>query len=307
MTNSKKYQGVIVPAITPLTADHQLDEGAVEKIFAHFHQHQVMPFILGTTGEAASLPVALKLRYIQVGAGLKKPGDLLYAGISSSCLEESVEMGRRCFGEGVDVVVATLPSYYALSEDQMKRYFEQLADRLPGALIIYNIPATTHMSIPLKIIDELSVHPNIVGTKDSERNEDRLKTSLKLWAERDDFSHFLGWAAKSAEALLDGSDGLVPSTANFNPGLYREMYTAIQAKQYEKAFQLQGLSDLLGNLYQTGRPLGYSLAALKRIMEEAALCQSYMMPPLQRLSAKEEAGLLQEMSAIIHEKKIDIF
>lgn len=307
MKNSKKYQGVLVPAVTPLRADHSLDEEAVEKMFAHFQRHRVMPFILGTTGEALSLPAVVKHRYIQLAAGLKKPGDLLYAGISSPCPEESAEMGRRCFGEGVDVVVATLPSYFPLSEDQMKQYFEQLADRLPGPLIIYNIPAITHMSIPLKIVDELSTHPGIVGTKDSERNEERLKTSVRLWAQREDFSHFLGWAAKSAEALLDGSDGLVPSTGNFNPGLYEEMYTAIRAEKYEKAFQLQGLSDLLGNLYQSNRSMGDTIAALKRIMETAGLCQSYMMPPLQRLAAKEEAELLREISALIHEKGISVF
>jgi dihydrodipicolinate synthase/N-acetylneuraminate lyase len=280
MKTKKKYQGIVVPAITPLNADHSLDRAAVEKIVAFFRQHEAMLFILGTTGEAPSLPLTVKQEYIRQAAQLRQTGDLLYAGISANCFYDSVELARFAFGEGVDVVVANLPSYYALSEAQMQKYFEQLAEKVPGPLMIYNIPATTHLSIPLPIIDELSHHPNIVGTKDSERNEARLRASLELWAGREDFSHFLGWAAKSGEALLNGGDGLVPSTANFSPGLYRDMNAAAQKGDKEKVAQLQQLSDELGNTYQSGRSLGESLAALKLLMEKEGLCQHYMMPPL---------------------------
>jgi dihydrodipicolinate synthase/N-acetylneuraminate lyase len=275
----KKYRGTIVPVITPLNADRTLDEGAVERLFLLFRQHGVQPFILGTTGEAPSLPVSVKQEYIRVAGRIKQPGDVLYAGISSNCLQESVAAAKYAFGEGVDVVVATLPSYYTLTESQMTRYFEQLAS-LVGPLIIYNIPATTHHSIPLSIIDTLSHHPNIVGTKDSERNEQRLQTSLKLWSGRSDFSHFLGWAAKSGVALLGGGDGLVPSTANFAPSIYSDMEKAAEKGDTGMVAKLQNLSDELGNTYQSGRTLGESLAALKLIMEREGLCQPYMMPPL---------------------------
>ncbi len=276
----KKYRGTIVPAITPLNADLTLDAGAVERLFLLFRQHGAQPFILGTTGEAASLPVSLKQEYIRVAGRIKQPGDILYAGISSNCLQDSVEAASFAFDSGVDVVVATLPSYYTLTEGQMLVYFEQLAFQVKGPLIIYNIPATTHHSIPLSIIDRLSHHPNIVGTKDSERSDERLQNSLKLWSGRSDFSHFLGWAAKSGEALLAGGDGLVPSTANFAPAVYCDMEKAVEKGDKEMVGQLQFLSDELGNTYQSGRTLGESLAALKLIMENEGLCQSYMMPPL---------------------------
>ena len=280
MNIEKKYQGVIVPAITPLTADLNLDEMAVERLFAFFREHEVLPFILGTTGEAPSLPLRVKQQYIRVAGRLKQGKELLYAGISSNCVEDSVELAKYCFGEGVDVVVATLPSYYALTDDQMKKHFLRLADTVGGPLMIYNIPATTHQSIPLEVIDELSQHPGVVGTKDSERNEERLKKSLRLWAGRPDFSHFLGWAARSAYALLNGGDGLVPSTANFRPDIYRDMMQAAAEGDVEKLTGLQEQSDRMGNGYQSGGTLGESLAALKSIMEKRGVCQGHMMPPL---------------------------
>jgi dihydrodipicolinate synthase/N-acetylneuraminate lyase len=276
----KKYRGTIVPAVTPLNADFSLDVGAVERMLTFLHEHGAVPFILGTTGEAPSLPGAVKQMYIRLAGRLKRTGEMLYAGISSNCLYDSVDWAHRAFDEGADVVVATLPSYYPLTADQMRKYFEQLADSVAGPLMIYNIPATTHLSIPLEIIDELSHHPNIVGTKDSERNEERLRESLRLWAGREDFSHFLGWIAKAGEALLLGTDGLVPSTANFAPGIYAEMTRAAVDGDMDKVTRLQQVSDQLGASYQAGVTLGESLAALKLIMHREGLCQPYMMPPL---------------------------
>jgi dihydrodipicolinate synthase/N-acetylneuraminate lyase len=293
MKSKKKYSGVVIPAVTPLTSNNKLDHEAVEKMFNHFYLSRAMPFIIGTTGESASLPYSLKLDYIKTAVKLKEKGTILYAGISSNCLEESVELAKEGFDAGVDVVAATLPSYYTLSESQMKRYFEQLAEQVPGPVIIYNIPATTHMSIPLTVIDELSHHENIVGTKDSERSEERLEQSLELWSKREDFSHFVGWAAKSAEALINGSDGIIPSSGNVSGGIYRIMVEAIEKGDNDTAYTYQKYSDEIGDLYQKGRTLGESLAALKVLMKELGFCQPYVMPPLQPLSPQEEDKLVK--------------
>jgi dihydrodipicolinate synthase/N-acetylneuraminate lyase len=306
MKSKKKYSGVVIPAVTPLTSNYKLDHEAVEKMFANFYEHNCMPFIIGTTGESASLPYSLKVEYIKTAVKLKEKGTVLYAGISSNCLEESVELSKEAFDAGVDVVAATLPSYYALTESQMKRYFEQLAEQVSGPVIIYNIPATTHMSIPLTLIDELSHHENIVGTKDSERSEERLQQSLELWSKREDFSHFLGWAAKSAYALMNGSDGLIPSTGNLYPKVYDDMVKAVENRNNDEAYRLQKLSDVLGDLYQKGRLLGESLWALKFLMKQAGLCEPHVMPPLQSLSKEQENILLQGLQEITNKEGIKL-
>jgi dihydrodipicolinate synthase/N-acetylneuraminate lyase len=278
--SNKKYTGIIVPAITPLTEKLQLDEAAVEKIFLSFYKYDIAPFILGTTGEAASLPLAVKKDYVLAAEKNKKMGTLLYAGIASNVITESIELAAYCCLHAVDVAVATLPSYYSLTEKQMLQYFKTLADNITIPLFIYNIPATTHMSIPLQVIDELSQHKNIVGIKDSERSEERMQQSLKLWKERTDFHYILGWAAKSADALLLGADGLVPSTGNLYPGIYADMMTAFHKGDKEKLFAIQQLSDEYGALYQSNRTLGESLLELKTLMNKKGLCEAVVMPPL---------------------------
>lgn len=296
--SKEKYKGIIVPAITPLTNNFKLDENAVEKIFSRFDEHDISPFILGTTGESASLPDVIKKDYVLAAAKNKKPGSILYAGISSNVVDESISFAKFCADNGVDAVAATLPGYYALNESQMKKYFETLAGAIPLPLVIYNIPATTHMSIPLSVIDELSHHPNIIATKDSERSEERLNQSLALWKHRNDFGHFLGWAAKSADALIGGSSGLIPSTGNLFPGIYANMYDSVDNGDYTKAYEMQKLSDMYGNLYQSGRTLGESLWALKVLMHQQQLCEAVVMPPLQPQSKEEELKLVESLKSL---------
>ena len=298
MATEKKYKGIIVPAVTPLTTSLQLDEGALEKMVENFYRHHISPFILGTTGESASLPLPVKKAAIKKSGSIKQAGTILYAGIASSCFVESVELAHYCFDNGVDAVAATLPSYYVLTDEEMKRYFISLADAVKAPLIIYNIPATTHMSIPLKLIDELSHHPNIVATKDSERSDDRLNESLSLWKNRTDFGHFLGWAARSAVALASGSDGLIPSTGNLVPVIYEIMLQAIRDNNIAKAEAMQQLSDQYGNLYQQGRTLGSSLWALKVLMKEVRLCEAIVMPPLQPGTKEDAQQLIEQFHSI---------
>jgi dihydrodipicolinate synthase/N-acetylneuraminate lyase len=295
---NKKFSGVIVPAVTPLTKALQIDDAAVGKLFDQFYKHNISPFILGTTGESASLPADVKEQYVKSAAKHKKAGTVLYAGISSNVVAESIEFAAFCADHAVDAVAATLPSYYALTETQIKNYFETLADASPLPVIIYNIPATTHMSIPLQLIEELSHHPNIIATKDSERSDERLAQSLALWKDREDFGHFLGWAAKSADALIGGSDGLIPSTGNLMPEIYDEMEKAVAAGDHAKAYDMQKLSDVYGNLYQSGKTLGESLWALKTLMQQKGLCEDVVMPPLQSMSEEEKQKLIQSYEEI---------
>lgn len=294
----KKYTGVVVPAVTPLNEKFQLDEKAVENIFHHFYQNNLAPFILGTTGEAASFSINTKKQFIKKAGSIKKPSTALYVGISSNCLEESIDLANYAASSGADVVVATIPSYYALTELQIKKYFETIAENSPLPLIIYNIPATTHVSLSLSILNDLSYHENIVAAKDSERSDERLTESIKLWKDRADFSHFVGWAARSAQALIEGSDGIIPSTGNVEAGIYKKMWHAVQNGDNATAFAMQKLSDDLGAVYQAGKTLGESLWALKVLMQSIGLCEEFVMPPLQSMEQGQKQILLSRFQEI---------
>jgi 4-hydroxy-tetrahydrodipicolinate synthase len=288
MDIKKKYCGVIVPMVTPFTKELKVDLQASERILSSFLKANVSPFLAGTTGESVSITDAEKLSLIKSAVNFVNHRTIVYAGISGNCLQESIENAKRYAGVGADVVVAHLPFYYPLSNSQMLRYFEELADSVPCPLILYNIPATTKQSIPLEVIEKLSYHPNISGIKDSERGIERLDKSLELWRNRTDFVHLMGAAVQSAYALLNGSDGIIPSTGNITPKLYQEMYTAAIVKDSDKVNELQDLTNKISEIYQKDRNLSQSIPALKVMMSVYGLCEPYVLPPMYTLEADEQ-------------------
>lgn len=291
------YSGVIVPMITPVNGDLTIDQMAVHMILDTFVNAGVSPFILGTTGESASLPASLKSELVRVVADRVKGKTTIYAGISGNCLKETLEDAVRYQEMGVDVVVAHLPFYFTLTADQILDYFEKLASGVPCPLIIYNNPITVKQSVPLDIAEQLSYHQNIAGIKDSERGIERLDRSIQLWKNREDFVHLVGWTAQAAYALLKGSDGIVPSTANFIPELYQSLYTSAGKGDQTTAFDLQDRADRISDIYLKDRSVSQSIPALKYVMSLMGLCQSHVFPPLNEPDIKEQNKIRDQVKS----------
>lgn len=301
MKTEKKYHGVVVPMVTPVMKDGSIDTAAVERIVSNFAKYGVSPLIMGTTGEGNSVSVKNGVEMISAAKRAANKDMVIYAGLAGNCISEQKEAAAKFIEAGADVIAATLPCYYALTPEQMYDYYKDMADTLTVPLMLYNITITTHMSIPMNIIERLSHHPNIVGLKDSENNVPRLEEALKLFADREDFAYFCGCAANSAVALKNGADGIVPSVGNYLPKIYQDLYEAGVRGDMEKAEELQQKTIEIGKINTAGLTLGESLAGLKIIMNEAGLCETNMLPPLTKLNAETEERIRREARPVIEQ------
>lgn len=296
--STKKYNGVVVPMVTPVTPTGMLDKPAVERIIKSFVEAGVSPLLMGTTGEGNSVSTSDGQELIATAVKAAEGKITIYAGLTGTSFIEQLRQAGYYSASGADVIVATLPSYYALTPEQMENYYKTLSDSIKGPLMLYNIAATTHMSIPVDVIERLSKHPNIVGLKDSERDLERMEKCIEIARDNDEFTYFCGWAAQSAHSLELGGDGIVPSTGNFVPGMFRKLYDAAEAGDMETANRLQDETNEIAKLYQAGRTLGQSLTALKVMMQTRGLCTPDMLMPLTRLSEQEEAEIAAAAAAI---------
>lgn len=290
-----KYRGVVVPMVTPVTVTGSLDVAAVERIIEFFAQNSVAPLLMGTTGEGNSVSAADGLLLVETAVKAAKGRILIYAGVTGNCFAEQLTQAEAYTRAGADVIVATLPSYYALTEEQMYGYYKTLADSITGPLMLYNILATTHMTIPVGVVRRLADHPNIVGLKDSERDLERMQQCIAISKHREDFAYFCGWAAQSAYSLSIGGDGIVPSTGNYIPEMFNELYQAAVRGDMDTANRLQDETNEIAKIYQAGRTLGQSLTALKVMMQTKGLCEPWMLMPLTRLSAEEEQSIREKL------------
>lgn len=295
---NKKYKGVVVPMITPITIDGALDTKAVERIIDFFAKAGVSPLLMGTTGEGNSVSQKDGLLFVETAVKAANKRIAIYAGLTGNCFSEQYVQAEAYTKAGADVIVATLPTYYALTPEQMENYYLALANHITGPLMLYNILATTHMSIPVDVIKRLSEHKNIVGLKDSERDLERMEKCIEIAKGREDFCYFCGWAAQSAHSLELGGDGIVPSTGNFVPEMFQKLYKSAVDGDMVTANKLQDETNEIAKIYQKDRTLGQSLAALKVMMGTKGLCSPEMLMPLTRLSAEEEQAIKAKVDAL---------
>jgi len=293
--NPPPYCGVIVPMVTPVTPAGALDEPAVRRVIDHLIRGGVDGiFVLGTTGEAASLSQEMRLQLVKLTLDCAKGATTVYAGISHNSLASAVAAADAYCHLGVDVLVAHLPAYYDLNPEEQEVYFLTLSQKIKGPLMLYNMPGTTHMSLPIEVIVRLSEQPNIVGLKDSERDVDRLTGIMEVFGSRDDFSVLVGVTTLSTTALDLGAHGTVPSLGNLAPDLCQKLYkSAVQGEANHVRKYQQQLDDL-GRLLRGQFSLGQSLGATKAAMGALALCGPDVLPPLQPLSETVQHRLQQE-------------
>ena len=284
---TKKYHGVVIPMVTPFTRSGELDIKSAKKLVNHVIEADTFPFILGTTGECMSMPMEMRLEFVQHVAGEAGGRTTLYAGISDNSLSNSILAAKNFSDWGVQVFVCHVPSYYPMSETHILNYFEKIADNSPCPVMIYNIPSTTHVSIPMHIIKQLSAHPNICGLKDSERSLDRMQQIADMFSDKSDFSIMSGWTSQSANALLSGFDGIVPSTGNFVPKMFSELYSAVIRKDKAAALELQRKIDPIADAHQKDKKLYEFVPLLKVMLNEIGLAGTSVLPPLTELSEND--------------------
>ena len=294
----QKHRGVVVPMVTPFNADAVLDERAAEHIVDRLAAHELGVFVLGTTGEAASLPIPERRRLVEIAVSVAARRVPVFAGIGSNSMSETLSAARAYLRAGLDAVVAHLPSYYLLDPAEMQAYFEQLARDVPGPLVIYNIPQTTRMSLPCELVARLADLSSVIGFKDSENSQTRFEQVAAMLGGRPEFSIFMGVAALSVKALRRGFDGVVPGPGNFIPHLWHDLYESAAAGDWAQAEELQRVVDSIAEVFQRKRSVGQAIAGLKGAMSAFGLCSPVVLPPLVTCSERECAAFREELAAL---------
>jgi len=284
--------------VTPFTAEGTLDTSGLDRLVDALLAGGVEGiFVLGTTGEGVYVPPAIRLklveRTVQRTAGRVK----IFAGLGD-IRNSDVSEANAFLRAGADAVVAHPPIAEKIPLDRLQGWFKSLLDKLNGPLLIYNMPPTTGVSIPLDAVEKLLGHPRLAGIKDSENNPQRLGELLKRFGGKKDFAVFVGVGALMEMGLKLGADGIVPSVGNLIPDICQQLCEAAQKSDWNQAEQLYARMNSVAAVYQKGRTLNESLAALKAAVHCRGLCAPDVLPPLHSLPAIEVEKIRTQMEQL---------
>jgi 2-dehydro-3-deoxy-D-pentonate aldolase len=298
MSKRLKYHGAVVPLVTPFTAEGGLDVPALHRLIDSQVAGGVEGiFVLGTTGEGIQVP--RHARRLLVAETVKRVDGraAVFAGLGDVC-SANVTEANEFFQAGAEAVVAHPPISEKLSPADLLGWYRKLLDGVQGPFLLYNMPMTTKISIPLDAVEKLLGHPKLAGIKDSENNSERLKELLHRYGGKKDFSVFIGVGALMEKGLKLGADGIVPSVGNLIPDICHKLCAAAKKADWAEAEVLSTRMNAIAALYQKGRTLNESLSVLKAAMCCRGLCSPHVLLPLHPLNESQMEKLRHEMERL---------
>ena len=293
MSFPKPFRGIIPPMITPLLPDFSLDEKSLPLVIEHMISGGVHGiFILGTTGEFASLSYAVKKNLIQKTCEIVSNRIPVLVGITDCSFQESLNLASIATKSGADIVVATTPFYMNVGQDELVNYFSKLADDVDLPLYLYNMPSHTGITLELESVAALAEHPNIIGIKDSSGDQVYFESLCDRFREDPEFTVLVGPEEILVETMNMGGHGGVTGGANLFPELYVKLFEAIEYQDKEKMQRLNDAVQFLSkNLYSHGTYQSNYLKGLKASMSFEGLCQGNLALPLCSFNEAEKASL----------------
>lgn len=264
-----KFQGVIVPMVTPFNRDadqtinYEAGEQLVEKLIAAGVSGI---FTFGSNGEfhvcSADERIDFSKFVIEKVAG-RVP---VYVGTGACSTREAIEMSKRAEAIGADALSVINPYFMGISDAQVVNYYRMVAESVKIPVMLYNIPKSTGKNLSKEVVAEVAQIDNVKGVKDSSGNMDNLKDYVDA-AANNDVDVLVGSDGKISEAFKLGASGTVAGTANLITDVVVGLWRALEAGDEAEAARLQAEIEPIRDVLH----LGSTPQTLKRSLELAGI------------------------------------
>ncbi len=288
-------RGIIPPLVTPLLDNDTLDNEGLERLLEHIIDGGIHGiFILGTTGEFASLSYKIRKELISKTCKIVNRRVPVLAGISDSAFTESLNLANIASDCGADAVVLTPPYYFATGQPELLEYLRRIMKQMPLPLFIYNMPAHTKVVFQPETVKEAADIPGIIGMKDSSSDLAYLKSIQYALKDHHNFSFLIGPEEFLAEFILTGGHGGVNGGANMFPKLYVSLYNAALSRDFDTISRLQQkVMQISSTIYKVGHHGSSYLKGVKCALSVMGICNDFMAEPFHRFKELERHKIEQ--------------
>ncbi len=273
--SSGYLEGVVVPLVTPLDAEREIDRRGAAALTEHVVSGGVSAlFLNGTTGEFPGLTVGhLKALLDVVTSELRGRAQLL-VGVGATTTRGVLSLMKELDDPKVDAWVVLTPYYLTLDQASLAEHYLAIGDHSTKPIILYDIPQFTKNKLSVSTIVRLVDHARILGIKDSSGDWQHFRELLAVRSP--EFAIAQGDEAQLATSLEHGADAIVPGIANLIPEVCVELANACRAGELQRASGAQAAIDSARRMYQRV----YWLTALKAALSLEGICQPYCLEPV---------------------------
>ena len=193
----------------------------------------------------------------------------LVCGIGAPSTAQAVRLGAEAFEMGADAVLLPPPSYYRYGQSDVRAFYDAVACKVEGPLILSNVP---HHATPVEpgTAAELCCEiPNLIGVRDSSGSPAMLNrvSAAGCGAER-----FVGRGDMLAAALQAGCcDGIISGIAAVLPEAIAAMLEACAADDSARFREIaSSVEEVMEQVGKLPIPWGFKLIAECRGLGKAS-------------------------------------
>lgn len=268
--------GLYCALVTPLDAAGAIDDGGLERLVERVVGGGVAGICpAGSTGEGMRLSAEQRVSLLRRVRSLAPPGVALIPSPSAAHPPSTVEEIRAFAGEGADAVLVPPPASYRLSDDDVYRFYDTLAERSPLPIVMYHIPDLMGVGVPATVAARLARHPGIIGIKDSSRQFEYSQQVIYATVGTG-FSVLTGSDTMLMATVLQGGTGAIAASANLVPELGCALYRAAAAKDWAAAAPLQ---ERLFEIVMAVRQAGGAAPGWKAALALVGVCSDRPAAP----------------------------
>lgn len=180
-------EGVFPAITTPFYPDGKLYLRKLAHNVAHYSRTQLAGMVvLGPTGEAAMLSDEERRQILAEAIAAAAADKVMIADISQESVSGTLALAEAAAELNYDAVRVCTPQTYRRQlhrtdgpQREMLTYFRAVADHSPLPILLHSEPALTLYELPVKVVSELSEHPNIIGIDDASEDVGRVKAIVE--------------------------------------------------------------------------------------------------------------------------------
>jgi 4-hydroxy-tetrahydrodipicolinate synthase len=291
--------GIIPPLITPLTPDVTLDVPALGRVIEHVLAGGVHAiFILGTTGEATSLPQDVRRQLIENTVRLVNRRVPVLVGVTDTVVAQGLALARFAADHGADGVVVSTPYYVVPGQSELIAYVNAFVAGQPLPVVLYNIPHMTKAAFAPQTVKALAQNPRVIGMKDSSGDLPYFE-SIRPVTDRADFAFLIGNEPLLAAGIERGAHGSIPSGANLAPRLFVQAHAALTARPANaRAGELFEKVKRLRALYTQRPGAAGVIRAIKGALATLDICGPDMAPPFEASPPEEREQIRRRLDEL---------
>jgi 4-hydroxy-tetrahydrodipicolinate synthase len=294
---AQPFAGVLVPVLTPFTADGMPDAGRLVAFCRWLLDEGADGLaIFGTTSEANSMAASERMELLDrlVAAGI--PPSRLMPGTGACSMTEGAMLAAHAAGHGCGGVLMLPPFYYkGMPDDGLYAFVSGVIDRVGSAALkvfLYHIPPVSQVPYSLDLVGRLidGYPQTVVGLKDSSGDWSNTAALLERFP---GFAVFPGSEVFLLDGLRKGGAGCITASGNVNvPGIRKLL-------DNWKGPQADALQAAITTVRKTLQ--AYPMVpALKRVVAHFHHDPDWarVRPPMVPLDAAQSQALLGDLARI---------